>query len=127
MLYQIDPNSHYGMIEGLPPGQYAIREVAFKYKEGGTAWAKKANIEFSLDANCITILPQEFFFKIIEIPKKRRPDQFTYEMSLSWGDLRQNTAKKLLQRLLEEENYPLWQLSEGTKANQAVSQVLSEF
>lgn len=125
-LYQIDPNSHYGMIEGLPPGQYAIREVAAKYKDGGTAWAKKADIEFSLIPNCITILPQEFFFRIIEIPKKDKPGEFIYQMSLSWGDLRQSTAKKLLKRLLEEENYQFWELSENTKENQAVSQALSE-
>jgi len=125
-LYQIDPNSHYGMIEGLPPGQYAIREVAGKYKEGGTAWARKADIEFLLMPKCITILPQEFFFKIIEIPKKHKPYEYIYQMSLSWGDLRQSTAKKLLQRLIEEENYQLWELSENTKENQAVSQALSE-
>lgn len=125
-LYQIDPNSHYGMIEGLSPGQYAIREIAAKYKEGGTVWAKKADIEFSLTPNCITILPQEFFFRIIEIPKKDEPWKYTYEMSTTWGNLRQSTAKKLLQRLLEEENYPSWQLSENTKENQAVSQALSE-
>ena len=125
-LYQIDPNSHYGMIEGLPPGQYAIREIAAKYKEGGTVWAKKADIEFSLIPNCITILPQEFFFKIIETPNKDKPGEYIYEMWVSWGDLTQSTAKKLLQRLIEEKNYPFWELSENTKENQAVSQAFSE-
>ena len=47
-------------------------------------------------------------------------------MSMSWGDLTQSTAKKLLQRLIEEGNYRFWQLSENTKENQAVSQALNE-
>jgi len=45
---------------------------------------------------------------------------------LSWGALTQSTAKKLLLRLSEEENFQSWELSESTKENQAISQVLSE-
>jgi len=120
-LYQIDPNSHYGIIAGLPPGHYVILETAAKYKEGGTAWAQKTDIKFSLVPNCITILPQEFVFKIEKVGKENQ-----YQMWLSWGALTQSTAKKLLLRLSEEENFQSWELSESTKENQAISQVLSE-
>lgn len=118
---QINPDSHYGMIVGLSPGQYAVREISARYKAGSTAWARKTDIQFALVSGCVTILPQEIVFKI-----EKKANQESYQMFLSWGVLTQSTAKKLLQELGEQENYQYWQLSESTKEIEAVVQALSE-